>query len=312
MKNPGQDIAKIEGNALKVGAAAYMFMAVAGIVTFYLTGSDAILLDGMFNVIGSLSMIMALKISGAMQIKTDEFHPLGYAGYESVYVLFKNILVLGMMTISLTSNLTKIVKYALGETIVPIKAGPIFIYVILMVVICFSLNFHFKRENKKIGDLSPMLKTESMATIVNAMISAGAGIAFFVIFSLQGTFLDFLVPIGDALVVIVIVLMGIKEPLMAFKGTLLEVCGYTSVKTQDIKEKIKGAITEHAEVSEVIFTKAGRASYIIVYVDPLDDPIAHKTLAEIRQKIDASLAKHFDYYYFEVVINTQGMEVAMA
>ncbi len=53
---------QIESSALKIGVIINLLMAIAGWVAFSLTGSEALLLDGNFSFIASVTTIGAIII----------------------------------------------------------------------------------------------------------------------------------------------------------------------------------------------------------------------------------------------------------
>jgi len=57
------DIDKTENKALKVGIFISFLMAIAGWVTYYFSGSDAMLLDGNFSFISVFAVVIAIMIA---------------------------------------------------------------------------------------------------------------------------------------------------------------------------------------------------------------------------------------------------------
>lgn len=82
------NIEKIEGRALVVGIIVNLIMAIAGWTTYYFSKSEAVLLDGNFSVIVSITTLIAMIIAKRKYIKTKNF-PFGSYVYESFFVLFK-------------------------------------------------------------------------------------------------------------------------------------------------------------------------------------------------------------------------------
>ena len=84
------DIDKIENKALRIGIFISLLMAIAGWITYYFSGSDAMLLDGNFSFISVFAGLVALIISNRKHRKTKNF-PFGSYVYEALFVLIKGI-----------------------------------------------------------------------------------------------------------------------------------------------------------------------------------------------------------------------------
>lgn len=79
----------MEQRALKVGKWANLAMAIAGVAAAWLSNSQALLVDGLFSMVGFLSAIVAIRISGNTRLGADDTRPMGYAVEESIYQTFR-------------------------------------------------------------------------------------------------------------------------------------------------------------------------------------------------------------------------------
>ena len=55
------------------------------------------------------------------------------------------------------------------------ETGPVVIYEILTVIVCFGLYTYYRRSNRSIGDSSTMLTAECKSTLVDGSMSFGIG-----------------------------------------------------------------------------------------------------------------------------------------
>lgn len=83
-----------------------------------------------------------------MKHKRTKVFPFGRYFYESFFVFFKGLLILGITIGALFQNVIKIIDYLNGEKFQTLNPEPILYYSALMGVICFALAFYYKRKNK--------------------------------------------------------------------------------------------------------------------------------------------------------------------
>ena len=78
----------IERRSLKIGVYASALMAVAGVCVHLISGSYALLLDGLYSAVMVGSGLVAARISCNVVRPPDRAYPYGYDGQEALYVLF--------------------------------------------------------------------------------------------------------------------------------------------------------------------------------------------------------------------------------
>ncbi|NOR79333.1 MAG: cation transporter, partial [Methyloprofundus sp.] len=76
-------------------------MAFSGWLAYYLSYSQALLLDGNFSFIIFLTTLVAIKISAIKSRRTKLF-PFGQFVYEALYSLLKGVMIIGMLLAALT------------------------------------------------------------------------------------------------------------------------------------------------------------------------------------------------------------------
>ncbi len=219
------EIDTVENKALKVGIFISFLMAIAGWITYYLSGSDAMLLDGNFSFISVFAGLVAIVISKNKHQKTKTF-PFGSYVYEALFVLIKGILILGIVLVSGLQNTLKIIAYLKGKPIEAIVIGPILIYTIIISLLCFALYFFYKSKNKAINNKSSILQVETKSTLIDGFMSLGIGLVFMAIWLLpeQSSF-DFLKSIGDAIIVLLMCLVFFTMPLKIIRESFIELGG---------------------------------------------------------------------------------------
>lgn len=261
----------IEKRALTVGKWANLFMGVSGITAAWLSRSDAMLVDGLYSAINFLSALVAARVTARINRPPDRTRPWGYEFEETIYITFRSLLLVGILIFAAFVSGSKIATYASGGEVPKLVFGPIAIYAVTMVLTCAGLAYSYHRAYKKTGQSSPILKTESRAAVVDGALSAGSGVALLSLPFLSNTPLAPLTPIGDAIVVVILVLIIIWQPIGIFKSAVGQLSGISApAKTVSaVAKTARDYSNEHDfRFLRSATQKAGRGHFVVVYVDP--------------------------------------------
>ncbi len=279
------NIQHIEQRSLAPAKWANLFMGAAGITAAIVSNADALMLDGLFSGVNFLAAMFAARVAASVQRPADATRPFGYDIDEPVYIMFRSLVLTGIIIVALFNALNKIVTYISGGHLDEIRLGPIVGYMILMLVICFSLAAWHHHNWRKTGRQSELLKAEYSAAIIDGVLSAAAGSAFVAIAFLKNTGLSFLVPISDAIVVTGLALYMIPKPIRMFVQAIEEVLG-ASVE-QDLLMHFRDMVAESLEklpfsLLELAATKTGRTIFVFACIRPEQASTADQ-LDEIRR-----------------------------
>lgn len=294
----------VEASALKIGVFVNLIMAIAGWVAFSVTGSEALLLDGNFSFISAITTVGAIMIIRKKHKKTDIF-PFGRYFYESLFTLSKGLLILGVIIAAVFQNIIKIIAYVQGETLSKLETGPIIIYMVLMVFLCFGLAFLYQFKNKKINQQSTILAVETKASKIDGYMTIAVGIALVLTtFVPENSSLSFLLYIGDAIIVILMAVLLIKTPFIVIKEGFIEL-GAGSVQNVDTKKEIEAVVYElipaSLEVTNCYISKTGSSHLVLIYAKSNKDKIAISTINEYRQKIHSAIDTNYPNSEVEIV-----------
>ncbi|MBY5946847.1 cation transporter [Photobacterium rosenbergii] len=262
-----EKIITIESQSIRVGIAANLVMALSGWGVYYLSGSQALLLDGNMSFILFLSSIVALKIATIKAVRSETF-PFGLFVTEALYSLVKGLLLLGVIISAFTSNGGKILQYLAGEPIAMIKTGPILYYAVAMVAICWGLSAFYYIQNKKLQGNSSMLAVDQKASLIDGILSASTGAVLVVIgYIQQGSSWDFLLYIGDALLVVVLAISMLGQPVRIIKQAFVELAGgklQNDQQHQTIAERVKQTLTDNGLKAESLNISKTGSSYLVI------------------------------------------------
>ena len=93
-----------ERTALGFAIYGNLFMAGAGVLAAFLSNSQAILLDGMFSLIGFGAALIARRVSKRASGGPDRIHPFGYALEEPIFTTFRALSLLGLVTFAIINS----------------------------------------------------------------------------------------------------------------------------------------------------------------------------------------------------------------
>ena len=191
-RNP-VDNAQLEQNSLRIAMWLNLFMGVAGICASFASHSDALLVDGLYSAVNFGAAIVAIMVGRSISRAPDRRRPFGYDADEAIYVVFRSLTLLGIISFAALSASEKIFTYLRGGSIPELIFGPIVIYMLAMVSICAFLAILHYRNWKKTNKQSEILLTEARAAVIDGVMSAGAGGVLVLVPFLEGTpFFDFL------------------------------------------------------------------------------------------------------------------------
>lgn len=280
----------IESRSLGVGKWTNLLMAAAGIAAASLSRSDAILVDGLYSGVNFFSAIVAARVGEAVTRPPDRSRPFGYEAEESLYVTFRSLVLLGIIAFAAFSAAEKILAYAGGGEVPELVFGPILAYAAAMVVLCLALSAWHHRNWRLTGKQSAILRTESRAALVDGAISAGAGGALLCVPLLRGTALAALIPVADAVVVLVLSVVIVREPLQMFRQALREAAGGAAdpALVSQLRERT-GRLLEGGPFAllDLAVTRLGRRHLVAAYVRPAG-PVTASEVDALRDELEAA------------------------
>lgn len=302
--SPQLESAANETRSLSVGKWANLLMAGAGIVAAYASHSDALLVDGLYSGVNFVSAIIAGRVSMSIVKPADRRFPFGYDAYEALYVKYRSLVLLGIMAFAAFGSVSKIIAYANGQPIPDLVLGPILVYTLLMVAVCFGLAWWHHHNWQRSGRRSELLQIESRAATVDGVISAAAGGGLLSASLLTGTVLAVIVPIADSIIVLVICVLIVGQPARTFLDSLREVAGGSAdpKTSQEVRRQIEALLADRPfTFLDVAVTKLGRGHFVVAYVKP-DNPVSGEQADALRQQIEDDCIKLLPGTKAELVI----------
>lgn len=295
---------KVEQKTMKKVIPAYTVMSIVGISTFFYSNSQAVLIDGVFNLISAITLLIGIKVTNMIELGRNKKYPFGFAMFETLYTLFKVFLMLGITTMAFFSNLSKIISYLLGKEVSTISnPNAIFFYSIAMVLICGATYLFIKKNSSKIDNKSIMLNTEKIGVLQNGVISGGIGVAILIIGLLEGTALSIIIPIGDSIIVLILCLILVGDPLIILNKVIKELTLHATSKDErlDVTENIEGIIPDYLSTNYVAITQLGRTKFYTIFIKSNVEKVSISELDSIRHKIRSEIKNINQYSLIDII-----------
>lgn len=274
----------IEQKALRQGNILNFAMAIGGIVLFIFSNSKAVLIDGLFSFIQFIATMIAVKISRDLETTSKKKYPLGQYSKETLYVLFKSILIIVLLVSSIFSSIDSITTFIYDPSLIPdVNLTLIMINGALMTILCLSLSLIYKHYNKKIGNCSEVLRSEAMGANLDGIISFGTAIAF-ILFKVI-PFLKPLFPISDAILVLILTGVFAIQPVQLLINQI-NILTYKRIhykSEQELTSLIKLNIPE-LEIHDLFISKLGKFTEIYITLS-LDGKFSIDELDNLRKEI---------------------------
>jgi cation diffusion facilitator family transporter len=254
----------------------------AGLIAAALSSSQAVLLDGIFNLTYFLTGLFTLRVARLVAKGDDERFPFTYAFFEPLVNGLKGVLVLGVAVMALVGAFQALVSG--GRTI---DAGLAIAYGIFATALCLLLAIVTRRGVR--ATASPLVDADAKNWTVNAAISACVIVAFGTIFLLRGTALEWLTPYVDPIIVLSLVVVFMAVPVRMARQALLELLNRAA------PSEVLGRVTEIVDsctsglpVRErfVRVVQPGRTRLVSAHVVLPEDfgPVELKALDEVRSR----------------------------
>ncbi len=286
-----------EQRSLRVSMYGNLWMAAAGIWAAALSGSQAILVDGLFSLIGFVAAVVASKVSRDVARRPDPIRPFGYGAEESIFTTFRALTLLGLVLFGIGDAAWNIVSYLRGNDPVPIDYGPVTVYLVVVGATCAVLWVFHRRAWHKSGKTSDILRLEANAVAFDAAMTVAAGGGLFLIRYLGDGFLAPIAPIGDALIVLVLCTMAAYWYFADFKAGLAELGGAAAAPLHytTVREAIREPLANWGgTVVDLAVVKTGRSFLVLLFVDP-GRPVSAADVEALTIEITRALREKLGY-----------------
>jgi predicted Co/Zn/Cd cation transporter (cation efflux family) len=237
-------------------------VGIAGVWVAAITSSQAILLDGIFNLVYFVMSLLSLKVSRLVQRPDDEKFPFGYAYFEPLMNGTKGLLIVGVSVIAFVGAVDALLRGGRD-----IAVGAAVGYAVFAAAIGWGtagLQAYFSRRS-----VSPLVATDVKNWIVNGAVSSVVGLAFGTVFVIRGSAAGFLAPYVDPGLVAGVILVTIPVPVTMVWSSLMEMLN--AAPDRETVARVEAAVSRAASplaprASVVRVLRVGRQLYALVHL----------------------------------------------
>jgi len=290
---------KTESSALYFSAVMALVIGIVAIVASLASKSQAILLDGLFNLIYFGVALVTIHVSRLATRPDDDVYPFGYTYFESLVNLCKGLMILGVTVFAVIDA---------GITLLTggreIAAGLAIIYALFATVSCSITALLMHRSLKH--QSSPLVSADKMNWVVNSIISAAVLTAFSLMLLFEYLGWHVILPYIDPVLVIAVGVLCLGVPVRMASQALQELLNKAPAENfaLPVRKAVAKALA-HVETKKVRFRMVcpGRTFYLMVHVVlPEDTPFNSLSAQDrLRDLIDYEARRYYPLLVCDVI-----------
>lgn len=292
---------KTESSTLAFSAFMALLIGSIGIIATLASNSQAILLDGLFNLIYFSVALVTIKVSTLASRPDNDAYPFGYSYFESLVNLCKGLLILGVSIFALVDAIAALLTG--GREI---SAGLAVLYALFATAACSLTAWVMHRSQRHVQ--SPLVSADKLNWVVNSMISAAVLAAFCLVILFEQIGLHTLVPYVDSVLVIAVVVLCLSVPVRMASQALQELLNKTpeDAVALPVRQAVARGLEEIETVEvRVRMVRPGRLLYVIVHVVLPDMPeVSIAKQDSLRARVDDEVRRYYSPVVCDVVFTS--------
>ena len=284
--------AAAEQRALTISKWGNLFMGVAGVLAAWLSNSSAVLVDGLFSLIGFTAAIIGARISARVHLGPDRLRPAGYAADEAIYQTFRALSLVGLVAFAFGNSVLNIVNYARGGEIATLYYPPLYVYFVVICAVCAGMAMVHHAAWRRTGRVSALLGMEAKAAVFDGIMSLVAGLGLAVLPLLKGGPLGWIAPVGDSIIVLFLCSLAVGRYYRDFMDGLAELAGMSARPevVAETRRTVRKSVDEiGGRLVDLSVMKLGRTNFVQVYFDP-ERPMTAREVDDVTRRFDSALA----------------------
>ena len=299
---------ELEDHAIKLTIVGNVGMGLLGVGFAIYTGSEAILLDGVFSAIAFAIALVTLYIARLVRQPGNDKYPFGYAVFEPMLNLAKGLIIAIVLVFAASTAVSAILEG--GRTI---ELGAAVLYAMIAAAGCGLLAWKIHRLAGATG--SPIVAVDARNWIIDGLFSVAVALGFAAVFLLEGSRYAWLVPYADPMIVLFLVLAAIPLPYKVIRENWGQITGIApghevQSRIHDIVRQVLTSIP-HRNYN-LRLTRIGRLLYLHLYVVvPVGDVTAEGSVSQdqLRSSLYDAVVREFPDLAMDLVITTDPLWV---
>nr|WP_282598247.1 cation diffusion facilitator family transporter [Pseudomonas sp. MWU349] len=273
---------------LKQSTVLMFAVAIAGIVTGFVSGAQSILFDGFFSLIATFIKVLMLITARLIAKESNHRFQFGFWHLEPMVLLIEGSF---LMLIAIYAFLNGVFGIINGGR--EVELGLVIVYAAFFAVAEFAYFFYVRQRNRKLK--SSLIQFDNISWLVDAMLSVGLLVSFVIALLLKQYGHGQWAVYVDPAILILLALSMLPPALKILRPALRDVLGIApdqlDEKVRNVMEQAKAAHGFDDYISYV--QKHGRARFIEIHIVlpahyPLQDVA---TLDRLREEISSQLGE---------------------
>jgi cation diffusion facilitator family transporter len=293
--------AYLEQKVLKISISITFLLAVGGVVFGLLSGSLAIVFDGMFNMVDTTIAILALYVARLLTSEGNRRFQYGYWHVEPIVLVFNGTVLILLCAYALVNALGSLLS---GGRELDFDSA--FVFTLLMALLSIGMYFYIKQKNRIIN--SEFLRLDVQSWLISAAISISLLIAFGIATLIEDTRFSYITPYIDPLVLVIVTAGLIFVPMATVRDATRDLF---LIAPHGLDEKVRGFLDDLTQrrgfkTYSSYVAKIGRAKFIEIHiVMPLGYPISGvESLDLIRREIESFIRKADQRLWLTIAFTT--------
>ena len=273
---------------LKQSTVLMFAVAIAGIATGFISGSQSILFDGFFSLIATFIKVLMLITARLIAKQSNARFQFGYWHLEPMVLLIEGSFLLLIAIYAFLNGVFGIINGGRD-----IELGLVLVYAAVFSLVEFAYFFYVRYRNRRLK--SSLIQFDNISWLVDAMLSVGLLVSFLAALLLKSQGYGQWALYVDPAILILLALSMLAPAWKILKPAMRDVLGIVpdqlDSQVRQVMDQAKAAHGFDDYVSYV--QKHGRARFIEIHVVlPADYPIAAvATLDALREEISTALGK---------------------
>lgn len=286
-----------EKRILNISFIGSIIFLLAEIVMAFITGSNAVFMDCVFDIADLVMIGPFLLLIPLLYKKETEKRPYGFSQVESLFILIKSGLLIGVTIFLIFESISAILS---GGN--EVDASVIAIFELVVSFTCVLMYFVLNRLSKKFS--SPSTQAELYIWKLDALSTLGVGAAFLIKVILDKTSLSFIGPYIDPGIAVILALLLLKEPVGLFIESIKNLVLFApdSDTSNEIKEICDDVLKKYdCYINFLDIIKTGRKIWIEIYFVVDKDLISISKLKEVNIELMEKLKERYEHVYVELI-----------
>lgn len=288
---------KKEKKAMTVSLYANLLFVVIELVMAVYTGSQAVLLDGVYDGVEFVMLLPSVFLIPFLYKPSNEKYPFGHMQMETVFLVIKGITMISV-TVGLITNSINILFHG-GRKV---DFGIIAWFELFACVLGIVVTIYLKQKNKAMN--SPLVTVEMQGWQMDCTISLGMTLAFLlpelVPFAWMGKLQPYLDPLFTVVLSIIMLPIPIQTVYTGIRDLLL--ISPEEETVTEIKEIVEPIILE-SKCTDIYYdiVRTGRKLWISAYITLNKDELSVRRFKMLQTRCIAALADKYTDFYFELL-----------